>query len=116
MCEFFRVKLEVDCICKVCEDKCIYCCFLFIIWVKEYFELGKCYYYICLLFNKDVYYYFGDYDQDDNFRGMIIGVWYSVLRLERDDYSGLVYFFENCKYVLDINSIDFQQNYQVLLI
>lgn len=62
MCEFFRVKLEVDCICKVCEDKCIYCCFLFIIWVKEYFELGKCYYYICLLFNKDVYYYFGDYD------------------------------------------------------
>ncbi|HBA3988969.1 TPA: inovirus Gp2 family protein, partial [Escherichia coli] len=33
----------------------------------------------------------------------------------RDDHPGLVHFPENCKYVLDTNSTDFQQNYQALL-
>ncbi|EKG0446649.1 inovirus Gp2 family protein, partial [Escherichia coli] len=110
-----RAKLEADRTRKEREGKRIYRCPLFIIWAKEYSESGKCHYHICLLFNKDAYYHLGDYDQHDNLRGMITGAWYSALRLERDDHLGLVHFPENCKYVLDNNSTDFQQNYQSLL-
>lgn len=84
--ESLRAKLEADRTRKVREDKRIYRCPLFIIWAKEYSESGKCHYHICLLFNKDAYYHLGDYDQDDNLRGMITGARYSALRLERDDH------------------------------
>ncbi|MEZ3139647.1 inovirus-type Gp2 protein [Citrobacter braakii] len=39
---------------------------------------SKCHYYICLLFNKDVYYHLGDYNHEDNIGDMIIGAWYST--------------------------------------
>ncbi|BFT83239.1 hypothetical protein GVv1_40310 [Enterobacter pseudoroggenkampii] len=107
--ESLRAKLEAGRTRKEREGKRIYRCPLFIIWAKEYSESGKCHYHICLLFNKDAYYHLGDYDQDDNLRGMITGAWHSALRLERDDHPGLVHFPDNCKYVLDTNSTDFQR-------
>lgn len=88
---------------------------MFIIWAKEYSQSGKCHYHICLLFNKDAYYYLGDYNQDNNLRGMITGAWYSALGLELDDHNGLVHFPDNCRYVLDTNHSDFKGRYQELL-
>ncbi|EKA7453058.1 inovirus Gp2 family protein [Salmonella enterica] len=113
--ESLRAKLEADRTRKEREGKRIYRCPLFIIWAKEYSESGKCHYHICLLFNKDAYYHLGGYEREDNLRGMITGAWYSALKLHREDHPSLVHFPDNCKYVLDTNSTDFQQNYQALL-
>ena len=113
--ESLKAKLEADRIRKKREGKRIYRCPLFIMWAKEYSESGKCHYHICLLFNKDAYYHLGNYNQDDNLRGMITGAWYSALGLKQDDHLGLVHFPDNCKYALDTNRADFQQNYQALL-
>lgn len=110
-----RAKLVADRIRKEREGKRVYPSPMFLIWAKEYSKSGKCHYHTCLLFNKDAYYHLGDYDQANNLRGMITGAWYSALRLELDDHPGLVHFPENCRYVLDTNSADFQQNYQALL-
>ena len=67
--------------------------------------------YIYPLSNKDACYHLGDYEHEDNLRGMITGAWYSSLGLKLDDPPGLVHFPDNCKYVLDTNSTDFQLNY-----
>lgn len=88
--ESLGAKLEADRIRKKRECKRIYRCPLFIMWAKEYSKSGKCHYHICLLFNKDAYYHLGDYEQEDNLRGMITGAWYSALKLQRDDCPELV--------------------------
>ena len=110
-----KAKLVADRIRKEREGKRVYPNPMFLIWAREYSKSGKCHYHTCLLFNKDAYYHLGDYDQDDNLRGMITGAWYSALGLKLDDHPGLVHFPDNCKYVLNTNSADFQQNYQALL-
>ena len=97
------------------EAKRIYRCPLFIMWAKEYSESGKCHYHICLLFNKDAYYHLGDYEREDNLRGMITGAWYSALALQRDDCPDLVTFPDNCRYLLDNESPEFEEQYQALL-
>lgn len=108
-------KLEADKNRKESAGKRVFSSPLFMIWAKEYSKSGKCHYHTCLLFNKDAYYHLGDYIQDDNLRGMITGAWYSALGLELDDHPGLVHFPDNCRYVLDTNSPDFQKHYQELL-
>ncbi|WP_192474002.1 inovirus Gp2 family protein, partial [Klebsiella michiganensis] len=108
-------KLEADRIRKKREGKRIYRCPLFIMWAKEYSESGKCHYHICLLFNKDAYYHLGDYEREDNLRGMITGAWYSALALQRDDCPDLVTFPDNCRYVLDNEDTGFEDHYQALL-
>jgi hypothetical protein len=110
-----KAKLEADKTRKQREGKRIYRCPLFIMWAREFSESGKCHYHICLLFNKDAYYHLGDYNQEDNLRGMITGAWYSALGLELDDHQGLVHFPDDCRYVLDTNSPDFDEHYQDLL-
>lgn len=110
-----KAKLEADKVRKQREGKRIYRCPMFIIWAREFSESGKCHYHICLLFNKDAYYHLGDYNQKDNLRGMITGAWYSALGLELDDHQGLVHFPDDCRYVLDTNSPDFNEHYQDLL-
>ncbi|EAY2061913.1 inovirus Gp2 family protein [Salmonella enterica] len=113
--ESLGAKLEADRIRKKREGKRIYRCPLFIMWAKEYSKSGKCHYHICLLFNKDAYYHLGDYEQEDNLRGMITGAWYSALKLLRDDCPELVTFPDNCRYVLDNEAPDFEDHYQALL-
>lgn len=113
--ESLGAKLEADRIRKKREGKRIYRCPLFIMWAKEYSKSGKCHYHICLLFNKDAYYHLGDYEQEDNLRGMITGAWYSALKLQQDDCPELVTFPDNCRYVLDNESPDFEDEYQALL-
>lgn len=113
--ESLKAKLEADRIRKKREGKRIYRCPLFIMWAKEYSESGKCHYHICLLFNKDAYYHLGDYEREDNLRGMITGAWYSALALQRDDCPDLVTFPDNCRYVLDNEDADFEDHYQALL-
>jgi len=113
--ESLKAKLEADRIRKKREGKRIYRCPLFIMWAKEYSESGKCHYHICLLFNKDAYYHLGDYEREDNLRGMITGAWYSALALQRDDCPDLVTFPDNCRYVLDNEDTGFQDHYQALL-
>ncbi|UAN56210.1 inovirus Gp2 family protein [Serratia sp. JSRIV004] len=110
-----KAKLEADKIRKQREGKRIYRCPMFIIWAREFSESGKCHYHICLLFNKDAYYHLGDYNQEDNLRGMITAAWYSALGLKLDDHQGLVHFPDGCRYVLDTNSPDFNEHYQDLL-
>ena len=110
-----KAKLEADRVRKQREGIRTYRCPLFIIWAKEYSELGKCHYHICLLFNKDAYYHLGDYEREDNLRGMITAAWYSALGLHLDDCPELVHFPDNCRYVLDSNASDFQEHYQGLL-
>lgn len=113
--ESLKAKLEADRIRKKREGKRIYHCPLFIMWAKEYSESGKCHYHICLLFNKDAYYHLGDYEREDNLRGMITGAWYSALALQRDDCPDLVTFPDNCRYLLDNESTDFEAHYKALL-
>ena len=113
--ESLKAKLDADRIRKKREGKRIYRCPLFIMWAKEYSESGKCHYHICLLFNKDAYYHLGDYEREDNLRGMITGAWYSALALQRDDCPDLVTFPDNCRYVLDNEDADFEDHYQALL-
>ncbi|ELV1750852.1 inovirus Gp2 family protein [Escherichia coli] len=113
--ESLGAKLEADRTRKEREGKRIYRCPLFIIWAKEYSESGKCHYHICLLFNKDAYYHLGDYEREDNLRGMITGAWYSALGLQRDDCPDLVTFPDNCRYVLNNEDPDFEDHYQALL-
>ncbi|HBV4093535.1 TPA: inovirus Gp2 family protein, partial [Klebsiella quasipneumoniae] len=113
--ESLKAKLDADRIRKKREGKRIYRCPLFIMWAKEYSESGKCHYHICLLFNKDAYYHLGDYEREDNLRGMITGAWYSALALQRDDCPDLVTFPDNCRYVLDNEDPDFEDHYQALL-
>lgn len=113
--ESLKAKLEADRIRKKREGKRIYRCPLFIMWAKEYSESGKCHYHICLLFNKDAYYHLGDYEREDNLRGMITGAWYSALGLQRDDCPDLVTFPDNCRYILDNESPEFEEQYQALL-
>ncbi|MFI7810787.1 inovirus Gp2 family protein [Citrobacter werkmanii] len=113
--ESLKAKLEADRIRKKREGKRIYRCPLFIMWAKEYSESGKCHYHICLLFNKDTYYHLGDYEREDNLRGMITGAWYSALALQRDDCPDLVTFPDNCRYLLDNESPEFEEQYQALL-
>lgn len=113
--ESLGAKLEADRIRKKREGKRIYRCPLFIMWAKEYSKSGKCHYHICLLFNKDAYYHLGDYEQEDNLRGMITGAWYSALKLQRDDCPELVTFPDNCRYILDNEAPDFEDKYQALL-
>lgn len=113
--ESLKAKLEADRIRKKREGKRIYRCPLFIMWAKEYSESGKCHYHICLLFNKDAYYHLGDYEREDNLRGMITGAWYSALALQRDDCPDLVTFPDNCRYVLDNEDTGFEDHYQALL-
>ncbi|MDR1843577.1 MAG: inovirus Gp2 family protein [Citrobacter amalonaticus] len=113
--ESLRAKLEADRTRKEREGKRIYRCPLFIIWAKEYSKSGKCHYHICLLFNKDAYYHLGDYEREDNLRGMITGAWYSALGLQRDDCPDLVTFPDNCRYVLNNEDPDFEDHYQALL-
>ncbi|EFI1512446.1 MULTISPECIES: inovirus Gp2 family protein [Enterobacterales] len=113
--ESLKAKLEADRIRKKREGKRIYRCPLFIMWAKEYSESGKCHYHICLLFNKDAYYHLGDYEREDNLRGMITGAWYSALALQRDDCPDLVTFPDNCRYLLDNESPEFEEQYQALL-
>ncbi|HAT2832027.1 TPA: inovirus Gp2 family protein [Klebsiella oxytoca] len=113
--ESLKAKLEAERIRKKREGKRIYRCPLFIMWAKEYSESGKCHYHICLLFNKDAYYHLGDYEREDNLRGMITGAWYSALALQRDDCPDLVTFPDNCRYVLDNEDTDFEDHYQALL-
>lgn len=110
-----KAKLVADRIRKQREGKRIYRCPMFIIWVREFSTSGKCHYHICLLFNKDAYYHLGDYEREDNLRGMITGAWYSALKLHREDNPSLVHFPANCRYVLDSNSPNFQDHYQELL-
>ena len=113
--ESLKAKLEADRIRKKREGKRIYRCPLFIMWAKEYSKSGKCHYHICLLFNKDAYYHLGDYEREDNLRGMITGAWYSALGLQRDDCPDLVTFPDNCRYVLNNEDPDFEEHYQALL-
>ena len=113
--ESLKAQLDADRIRKKREGKRIYRCPLFIMWAKEYSESGKCHYHICLLFNKDAYYHLGDYEREDNLRGMITGAWYSALALQRDDCPDLVTFPDNCRYVLDNEDPDFEDHYQALL-
>ncbi len=113
--ESLGAKLEADRTRKKREGKRIYRCPLYIIWAREFTKSGKCHFHICLLFNKDAYYHLGDYEREDNLRGMITGAWYSALGLELEDHQGLVTFPDNCRYVLDTNDPDFQDLYQELL-
>ncbi|QGN39265.1 inovirus Gp2 family protein [Klebsiella oxytoca] len=113
--ESLKAKLEADRIRKKREGKRIYRCPLFIMWAKEYSESGKCHYHICLLFNKDAYYHLGDYECEDNLRGMITAAWYSALGLQRDDCPDLVTFPDNCRYVLNNEDPDFEDHCQALL-
>lgn len=110
-----KAKLEADKTRKQREGKRIYRCPMFIMWAREFSESGKCHYHICLLFNKDAYYHLGDYNHEENLRGMITGAWYSALGLELEDHQGLVHFPDDCRYVLDTNSPDFDEYYQDLL-
>lgn len=110
-----KAKVEADRARKHREGKRAYLSPMFIIWAKEYSQSGKCHYHICLLFNKDAYYHLGDYNQDNNLRGMITAAWYSALGLELNDHHGLVHFPDNCRYVLDTNHPDFKERYQELL-
>lgn len=113
--ESLKAKLEADRARKQREGKRIYHCPLLIVWAKEYSKSGKCHYHMCLLFNKDAYYHLGDYEREDNLRGMITGAWYSALKLHRDDCPGLVTFPDNCRYVLNSEDADFAEHYEALL-
>ncbi|EFR6446644.1 inovirus Gp2 family protein [Escherichia coli] len=88
---------------------------IYIIWAREYTKSGKRHYHICLLFNKDAYYHLGDLDQDGTLRCMITGAWYSALGLDVDDYNGLVHYPANCRYVLNTNAPDYENQYDALL-
>ncbi|ELK0174683.1 inovirus Gp2 family protein [Escherichia coli] len=85
------------------------------VWVREFSEEGKCHFHLGLFFNKDAYYHLGDYETESNLRMMIIRAWYSALDLELDDYAGLVHFPKNCRYILDVNDFNFEDEYKKLL-
>ncbi len=85
------------------------------VWVREFSEEGKCHFNLGLFFNKDAYYHLGDYETESNLRMMIIRAWYSALDLELDDYAGLVHFPKNCRYILDVNDFNFEDEYKKLL-
>ncbi|ETS33421.1 hypothetical protein BB987_12375 [Photorhabdus temperata] len=85
-------------------------------WAKEFSESGKCHFHICLVFNKQAYYYLGDGKSEDSLKGMITKAWYSALNLKLDDCPALVHFPENCKYVLDKYSPDYLYNYGMLFV
>jgi hypothetical protein len=85
-------------------------------WAKEFSGSGKCHFHICLVFNKQAYYYLGDDKNEDSLKGMITKAWYSALALKLDDCPALVHFPENCKYVLDKYSPDYLYNYGMLFV
>lgn len=60
-------------------------------------------------FKKDAYYHLGNYETESNLRMMIIRAWYSALRLDLEDYPGLVHYPENCRYILDKNDFRFKE-------
>ena len=85
------------------------------VWAREFSEEGKCHFHLGLFFNKDAYYYLGDYQHEDSLRVMITKAWYSALGLEIEDYPGLVHFADNGKYILDTKDLYFNDECNKLL-
>lgn len=85
------------------------------VWVREFSEEGKCHFHLGLFFNKDAYYHLCYYEADNNLRVVIMRAWYSALGLELDDYPGLVHYPDNCRYILDVNNFNFEEEYNKLL-
>lgn len=71
MCKSMEAKLIADIQRKEREGKRVYRGTVIIIWAREFSLSGKCHYHLCLLFNKDAYYYLGDYEQENTLRAMI---------------------------------------------
>lgn len=86
------------------------------VWTKEYSQVGKCHFHVCLVFNEQAYNRLGSYNTDTSLRVMITRAWYCALSIEEEEDSpGLVLCPENCRYILDQSSADYIYEYGELV-
>ncbi|WP_229624156.1 inovirus Gp2 family protein [Vibrio parahaemolyticus] len=109
-----KSKIKYDVRRKNKKWKGNYKCDLHYVWCREQDKSDNEHYHVMIIVNKDVYRSIGEYHHDGSLATMILSAWGSSLSLDYNQGKSLVYFPNNCAYVVNYRDSKYEEQYDDL--